>query len=94
MLYLMINLIIERYISRTESRERIERLKKTSEAVKPTVNQNELFLPVKHGDLMVKMVVQKLRFQSLGDMGNISTLSKLRHEQGVEIAITESLVTP
>jgi hypothetical protein len=38
LLYLMINLIIERYICRTESRERIERLKKTSEAIKPTIN--------------------------------------------------------
>jgi hypothetical protein len=43
---------------------------------------------------MVKMVIQKLRFQSLGDMSNIATLSKLRHEQCVEIAITESFVTP
>lgn len=60
--YMIFVIILERFIARTERREQIERSKRTFEAVKPTIPEETLFLPVEHNEMTVKLFVHKLRF--------------------------------
>lgn len=71
-------LLMERYIARTENRKQVERDKKTVEAVKPTIQEDELFLPAKHDETTVRLVIQKLKFTFLSDKANMESLSKIR----------------
>jgi hypothetical protein len=50
-------IILDRYISRTENRHSIERKENVSKAIKPTIDEDSLFLPVEHDDHTVRLVV-------------------------------------
>lgn len=60
--YQILCIILERIIARTENRKRVEKFKQTTEAVKPHIKPESLFMPVQHNDLTVRMVIQKLKF--------------------------------
>jgi len=55
--YLIATIVLERYICRTENRKQVEKKKRLSDAMKPVINKDQLFMPVPHNDLTVKLIV-------------------------------------
>ncbi len=60
--YMIFVIILERFIARTERREQIERSKRTFEAVKNSIPEETLFLPVDHNEMTVKLFIHNFRF--------------------------------
>jgi hypothetical protein len=70
LLYLIVNLIAERFAVRHDDRNTIENEKKASEAMISAIDEDQLF---KYGpnEYVIQYTNQKLKFQDLGQMVNV-----------------------